>query len=78
MVINAGIHTMNVRIANQEDPDQTASIKQSDLGLPCLSRPFCQITSVRNFRTCTVNRNEVICMIFMKRFVMYLRFFVRF
>ena len=28
---------MLVRIANREDPDQTAQ-KQSDLGLPCLSR----------------------------------------
>ena len=27
-------------IANREDPDQTASKKQSDLGLHCLSRPF--------------------------------------
>ena len=26
------------RIANGEDPDQTASKKQSDLGLSCLSR----------------------------------------
>ena len=28
--------------------------KQSDLGIPCLSRAFWQITSVRNFRTVTV------------------------
>ena len=30
------------RIANREDPNQTAFElkKQSDLGLPCLSRPF--------------------------------------
>ena len=26
-------------------------MKQSDVGLGCLSRPFCQATSVRNFRT---------------------------
>ena len=31
---------MLVRIANREDPDQTASGKQSDLGLHCLSKPF--------------------------------------
>ena len=33
---------LNVRIANREDPDQTASVlqKQSDLGLPYLSWPF--------------------------------------
>ena len=30
---------MFVRIANSEYPDQTASKKQSDLGLCCLSRP---------------------------------------
>ena len=34
---------MLVRIANNEDPDQTAS---EDLGLHCLSRPFWQATSV--------------------------------
>ena len=27
-----------VRMGNREDPDQTASQKQSDLGLSCLSR----------------------------------------
>ena len=37
-VIKDGIHNMLVRIANREDPDQTAS----DLGLHCLSRPFLQ------------------------------------
>ena len=29
-------------------------MKQSDLGLPCLSRHFWQVTSVRNLRTFTV------------------------
>ena len=38
---------MLVRIAITEDPVQ----KQSDLDLHCLSRPFEQTTSVRNFRT---------------------------
>ena len=33
---------MPIRIANREDPDQTALQKQSDLGLHCLSRPFWQ------------------------------------
>ena len=28
---------MLIRMANRQDPDQTAS-EQSDLGLPCLSR----------------------------------------
>ena len=36
---------MLVRIANREDPDQTAS---SDLGLLCLSRPFWLATSGKN------------------------------
>ena len=31
---------MLVRKANRDDHDQTASEKQSDLGLLCLSRPF--------------------------------------
>ena len=35
-VIRAKINKMFVRIANREDPDQTAS----DLGLHCLSKPF--------------------------------------
>ena len=54
-VFRAGIHKMPVRIANKEDPDQTASQKQSDLGLPCLSWPFWQITSVPNFRIFAVH-----------------------
>ena len=44
VVTRAGIHEMHVLVANREDPDQTASLllqKQSDLGLHCLSRPFC-------------------------------------
>ena len=55
MVIRARIHKLHVSIANREDPNQTASPeKQSDLGLPCLLRPFWQATSVQNFRTFTV------------------------
>ena len=52
----AGIHKLLVRIANREDPDQTASfeMKQSDLGLTCLSMPFWQATNVQTFRTFTV------------------------
>ena len=53
MVTRAVIYKLLVRIANREDPDQTAS---SGLGLPCLSRPFEQITIVRNLRTFTVVR----------------------
>ena len=51
LVIRAGIHKMLVRIANREGPDQK---KQSDLGLPCLSRPFWHGFSVRNLRTYTI------------------------
>ena len=40
---------MPSRIANREDPDQTATS-----GLGCLSRPFCQATSVQNFRSFTI------------------------
>ena len=40
LVIRVGIPKMVVRIANREDPDQTAFQKQSDLGLQCLSGPF--------------------------------------
>ena len=39
LVIRARNHKMLDRMANREDPDQTAS-EQSDLVLPCLSRPF--------------------------------------
>ena len=51
--MRAGIHKMLVRIPNREDPDQTASEKQSDLGLHCLFRPFLQAITVRNFKTST-------------------------
>ena len=37
VAIRAGINKMLVRIANREDPNQTAL---SGLGLPYLSRPF--------------------------------------
>ena len=52
LIFRAGIHKKLDRIANREDPDQTTS--SSDLGLPCLSKPFGQVISVRNFRTFTV------------------------
>ena len=41
LVIMAETHKMLVRIANIEDPDQTAS---SGLGLHCLSKTFFQAT----------------------------------
>ena len=48
LVFRAGMHKMLVRMTYREDPDQTASNKQSNLGLRCLSRPFWQLTSVLN------------------------------
>ena len=39
---------MLVRIANREDPDQTAS---SGLGLCCFSRAFWQASRIQNYRT---------------------------
>ena len=50
LVIRAEIHIKLVRIVKSEDPDQSAQ-KQSDLSLLCLSWPFRQASSVRNFRT---------------------------
>ena len=46
----AELNIMLIRIGNREDPNQ----KQSYLGLPCLSRPFWQATSVRKFRSITI------------------------
>ena len=48
---------MLLRIANREDPDQMK--KQSDLGLPCLSRPLLQATTVQNFRRVSICINGV-------------------
>ena len=48
-VIRTGIHKMLVRMTNWEDPE-------SDMGLRCLSRPFCKANSVRNFRAFTISR----------------------
>ena len=57
LVFRAEIHTVLVRIPNREDPDQTAS--STDLGLPCLSRPFWQATSVQIFRTYTKYKSNI-------------------
>ena len=55
LAIRAGNNKMRVRIANREDPDQTASSKAvCDLGLPCLSALFWQVTHIRNFTTFTM------------------------
>ena len=50
LVIKAGNHKQLFSIANREDPDQTASSDQSDLGLLCLSMPFGYTFSGQNFR----------------------------
>ena len=52
----AGIHKMLVRIANREDPDQTASEEAVCSGSALFSRPFWQATSVQNFRTFSIIR----------------------
>ena len=57
----SGIHKTFIRIANREDPD---------LGLLCLSRPFWQATSVRNFRTFAVGLDDfnlMLCIILVKK-----------
>ena len=35
------IDNMLAKMANSEDPDQTALQEQSDMGLHCMSRHFC-------------------------------------
>ena len=67
MVIRAGMNKRLVRMANREDPDKTAQ-KQSDLGLSCLSRTFCQVTGVQHFRTFTIN------LFFVANFILYQKF----
>ena len=55
LVISAETHKLLVRIANREALIRLLLQKQSDLGLHCLSRSFCQqATSVQNFRTVMV------------------------
>ena len=53
LVWRAGIQKMLVRIANRDDPDQTASSEAVWSGSARLSRLFWQASSVRNFRTFT-------------------------
>ena len=49
LLFSTGIHKMHVRIANREDPDQTASSE----GLPVCLNIYCITTSVQNFRIFT-------------------------
>ena len=49
--IGIGIPKILVRIANRDDPGQTAS---SEAGVLCLFKPFPQATNVLNYRTFTV------------------------
>ena len=53
-VARAGIHKMLVRTANRETLIRLLIQMQPGLSLLCLSRPFKQATSVRNFRTFTI------------------------
>ena len=48
LVIRAGIN--KIRIANRNTLIRLLLQKQSHLGLHCLSRPFCQVTSVRTLQ----------------------------
>ena len=54
LVSRAGIHKMVVRIANWEDPDQTASSEAVCSGSALFVQVFWQATSVRNFRAFTI------------------------
>ena len=58
MVIRASIDKLLVRIANREDPDQTAS---SDLGLSCLTRPNCRGVEIVKFSTCPGTSKKLKC-----------------
>ena len=49
VVTRAGINKM----LSEQQTGKT--LKQSDLGLGCLSTSFCKVTCVRNFRTLTVD-----------------------
>ena len=56
-VINASIHQVLVRIADREDPDQTATSSGSALYVYSLVRKaFLRTTSVQNVRTSTIYR----------------------
>ena len=46
LVIRTEFYKMLANKANREDTDQNASSENSDLGLPYLSVPFWQATSV--------------------------------
>ena len=48
-----------VRIANNEDPGQTAPVQSAlfaSIGTVCIYRPFFQITNIPNFRILAVKR----------------------
>ena len=55
LVIRADIHKLLARIADREEPDQTASFWDCPV---CLSLFFWQATSVRNVRTFTVSKSS--------------------
>ena len=69
LVIRVEIHVMLVRIQTGKTLIRLLLQKQSDLGLPCLSRPFWQATSVGNLRISTVRYKQHN----MKIFLMFLK-----
>ena len=62
LAFRAGIHKTLTRRANRENPD---------LGLCCLSRPFWQPTSVRNFRTFAVGLDDFYLMLRVRTKIFY-------
>ena len=71
MAFKAGIHKLLIRITTGKTPIRLLLQKQSDLGLPCLSRPFGQATSVQNFRTFTIYCCCVFCRVYIVAIVTF-------
>ena len=64
LVFRAGIWKILARIANREDPDQLSFLKQSNLGLHCLSRPFSAgnyCSKCESFEQCILIRAGMHC-----------------
>ena len=57
-VPRAGNHKMPVWLAKGNTLIRLLLMKQSDLGLLCLSLSFRQATCVRNFRMCTTSEKR--------------------
>ena len=61
LVFSTGIHKTHVRIANREDPDQTASSEAVRSGSALFVYTFLYQTSVRNFRIFTAALINPLC-----------------